>query len=964
MRLGPLGKIRNNEIRRAWVAMIVLALLAGCNIALADEPPSRPLLRLETVMHTAPIQRIGVDSRGQLLLTVSYDKTARLWSLLDGRLIHVLRPPIGSGAEGELYAGALSPDGAIAAVGGWTGYEWNRSNSVYLFDTGSGKLVRRLTGLSGVVNSLAFSPDGKVLAAGMGQASGVQVWRTGDWSAAWSDLDYADGIYGLAFNKAGELAASSEDGYLRSYDTRGRLRQPKVKAPAGTQLYGLAISPDGERVAVGYDDNRRVDVVAWRDLQLLVSPDVTGINAPMAQIVWTADGKTLVAGFQATNIDGQRFIRAWSDGGTGPYRDLPAAGNTILGLAPLSGSDLAFASAEPSWGVLRGAGRVDLLHIAATADYRGSPDGFKLSPDGKQVQFGFEPSGKRPAMFTLAERRVISRPTETTGLSSANLSGSGMVVDHWSNDTAPMLNGKALKLAPHEMSRAIAVNGERLLLGASWSLRLFDKAGSEIWSHHAPSTTWAVNVTPDGRLAVAAFADGTIRWYRMQDGLEILALFPHVDAKRWVAWTPQGYYDASVGGDDLIGWHVNRGEDHEADFFPAKQFSEPFNRPDIVALVLDTPNEDVNEAVLRANKLARRKAPAPIASLLPPVVKILSPPDLSSVARSPLDVTYLVRSPTPVTGITVLVDGRPVTTPPPTLITSGADGSVASVSVPMPQHNAVISLVAANAQTTSEAAVVHVGWQGDKDWYKPDLYVLAVGVAHYKDAALKLVYPAKDAADFGRLMQAQEGGLYNHVELRELPDEHATREDIRKGLNWLKKTPARDVAILFLSGHGQNDAGGHYHYLPYDADQSDLDLTTIQDFEIEDFLGKVPGKVFVFLDTCFSGGAGGKKGPTQPDVDRLANNLASADKGIVVFTSSTGRQFSQERDEWQNGAFTKALVEALKGGADYQHDKRISIAALEVYLSHRVQELTGGEQSPASAKPKTIPDLIIATVVP
>jgi uncharacterized caspase-like protein len=73
------------------------------------------------------------------------------------------------------------------------------------------------------------------------------------------------------------------------------------------------------------------------------------------------------------------------------------------------------------------------------------------------------------------------------------------------------------------------------------------------------------------------------------------------------------------------------------------------------------------------------------------------------------------------------------------------------------------------------------------------------------------------------------------------------------------------------------------------------------------------------------------KGPTQPDVDKLANELASAEKGVVVFTSSTGRQFSQEKPEWKNGAFTKALVEAIKGGADFEHDKTISIAGLELY---------------------------------
>jgi hypothetical protein len=59
-----------------------------------------------------------------------------------------------------------------------------------------------------------------------------------------------------------------------------------------------------------------------------------------------------------------------------------------------------------------------------------------------------------------------------------------------------------------------------------------------------------------------------------------------------------------------------------------------------------------------------------------------------------------------------------------------------------------------------------------------------------------------------------------------------------------------------------------------------------------------------------------------------------------------------------------ALIEAFKGGADYQGDKKISIAALELYLTRRVKELTDGNQSPMSAKPKTVPDFVIATVVP
>ena len=71
-----------------------------------------------------------------------------------------------------------------------------------------------------------------------------------------------------------------------------------------------------------------------------------------------------------------------------------------------------------------------------------------------------------------------------------------------------------------------------------------------------------MNISGDGRLVVTAYADGTIRWHRLSDGKELLALFVHAKDKRFVAWTPKGYYAASPGAEDLIGWHVNRDWDH------------------------------------------------------------------------------------------------------------------------------------------------------------------------------------------------------------------------------------------------------------------------------------------------------------------------------------------------------------------------------------------------------------------
>lgn len=80
-----------------------------------------PFLRLETGMHTARINRISVDAAARYVVTASEDKTARVWELATGKLLQTLRPPIGEGNEGKLFAVALSPDGQEVAVGGVDG---------------------------------------------------------------------------------------------------------------------------------------------------------------------------------------------------------------------------------------------------------------------------------------------------------------------------------------------------------------------------------------------------------------------------------------------------------------------------------------------------------------------------------------------------------------------------------------------------------------------------------------------------------------------------------------------------------------------------------------------------------------------------------------------------------------------------------------------------------------------------
>ena len=74
----------------------------------------------------------------------------------------------------------------------------------------------------------------------------------------------------------------------------------------------------------------------------------------------------------------------------------------------------------------------------------------------------------------------------------------------------------------------------------------------------------------------------------------------------------------------------------------------------------------------------------------------------------------------------------------------------------------------------------------------------------------------------------------------------------------------------------------------------------------------------------------------------VVNELASAENGAVVFSSSTGRQYSQENPEWGNGAFTKGLVEGLSGKADYKGTGRITVNMLDLYVLRACQGVDQG----------------------
>src|SRR5208283_2467351 len=117
----------------------------------AQEPATvPPILVLASGGHTSAVRKVLFTPDGKELISVSDDKTIRFWDVASGEPIRVLRPPIGPGREGELFAAASSPDGRTLAVGGY-GLLKDAFGSIYLISTTTGRIEQVLNGHTGVI---------------------------------------------------------------------------------------------------------------------------------------------------------------------------------------------------------------------------------------------------------------------------------------------------------------------------------------------------------------------------------------------------------------------------------------------------------------------------------------------------------------------------------------------------------------------------------------------------------------------------------------------------------------------------------------------------------------------------------------------------------------------------------------------------------------------------------------------
>ncbi len=220
------------------------------------------------------------------------------------------------------------------------------------------------------------------------------------------------------------------------------------------------------------------------------------------------------------------------------------------------------------------------------------------------------------------------------------------------------------------------------------------------------------------------------------------------------------------------------------------------------------------------------------------------------------------------------------------------------------------------------------------------VWAVVVGVAAY-DHMPALRYTDDDAYRFYAFLKSLEGGALPDEQVSVLVDEDATRDNILGTMNELfSQAGPNDLIVFYFSGHGLNGS-----FLPIDFDGFNNKITHE---EIAKAFNKCKAKFKLCLaDACHSGSLFAmRSGTDDPLLNQYYSNLAKSVSGTALIMSSKADETSLESAGLRQGVFSHFLTRGLKGEADKNKDKVVTVGELYDYIAINVRDYTGNRQSP------------------
>jgi WD40 repeat protein len=240
--------------------------------------------------HLDSVTTIDFSADGRLFAAGAADGTIRLWDVARRQPVGPVIPAHSLGVESV----AFSPDGKIIASAG--------DLTIKLWDVSSHrKIGSPLIDQQEGIEDLAFRPDGKTLVSA-GDDGAIRFWNVARRRQLGAPLrGDREGVMTVAFSPDGRtLASAGFDGTVRMWDVARRRQAGPALEGHRSIVVGVAFSPDGTKVAsVGGDDTVRLwDVTRRRQL----GKPLARLSEGVSSVAFSPDGKRLAAGGDSGTI--------------------------------------------------------------------------------------------------------------------------------------------------------------------------------------------------------------------------------------------------------------------------------------------------------------------------------------------------------------------------------------------------------------------------------------------------------------------------------------------------------------------------------------------------------------------------------------------------------------------------------------------------------------------------------------
>lgn len=782
----------------------------------------------------------------------------------------------------------FSPDRTQIASAGMDG-------SIRLWDATTGKLLKIVVapetnhGDKEWFVAISFSADGRYL---LSASHDAKLWDCATGKLLKTFTGFASASTAAIFSPDGSrLAFGNHEGMLGLLDLRNGSVLQRVGAHQVDTL-SLAISPDGSQLLSGGIGEPQLK--RWSFPGLIEQASYAGHASRVISTCFSPDGQRAASGgddgiLKIWNIKDGAAVASARVADYKVYQCSFSSDNTLIrtvGLMKTRGDNSRIAE----WGI-------------NGLQFRHDLGAGLLAPD------------RTHALVVEPVKDPTSAPQRTyhlLNLASKKQEGSFAGIEQGVLAFSPVK--KLLLVNDYDKSRLI----------------FYDATTGKNWvsssAHTAPINS--ADITPDGTRAVSTSDDGTIRLWNTADGREIARLITFTDGE-WIIITPQGYYNASLNGENNL--NVRLGEQVHG----IANYRETFYRPDLVTIALN------GGSLESYRSLADIKPPPNISFVQTPSSATSEEFNLtlklSDQGGGIGDVRLFLN------GTAVMLDnGRSLKAQQKN--NSGAQ--YVSYTLKLTPGNNTIKAIAFNADNSMQSNdAIHQVAASFTLNRKPILYALVLGIQEFRNPRLQLKYAVADAKLFTDTLRASAAGLFQQVRITTLTSREATsREAIEKALNEYRTINPEDLFILYVASHGTVDEGEYFLITSNIGSLSSHRLRTdaLSQAQLKRLVANIPStKKLILLDTCNAAALGDAIQAsmlTRGMSEDTAMKILSRAVGSTILSAATSTQEALEGYQG-HGLFTWALVQGLLGKADKGQTGFIKTTDLAAYVEDVVPDL-------------------------